>query len=140
MIPGAARLSKLSNRTAEQAAAAIPMIVGADHARFKTSTLDSGREFHPYKDLEEGLAVTCNFANPPNPWERGTKEGFNGLLRQYLPRGRSLDCIGERKLASICERPDCRPRSSLVSALRRRSLIHHSRLRTWWLNLSDLLE
>jgi IS30 family transposase len=112
-MTGAARLAKLSNRTAAQATAAISRIIGAEPARFKTITFDNGTEFHSYKELEDRFSVTCYFAYPHHPWERGINENFNGLLRQYLPKGRSLDYIGERKLASICERLNYRPRKRL---------------------------
>ncbi len=112
-MTGVARLAKLPNRTASYAAAAIAKIISTEPGRFKTITFDNGTEFHSYKKLEAAFPVTCYFANPHHPWERGSNENFNGLLRQYTPKGHSLDYIGERKLNAICERLNDRPRKRL---------------------------
>lgn len=109
-MTGAARMAKLPNRTASLATAAIVRIVGAEPAKFKTITFDNGTEFHSYKKIEELFPTICYFANPHHPWERGSNENFNGLLRQYIPKGRSLAYIGARKLDAICERLNSRPR------------------------------
>lgn len=112
-MTGLSRLAKLPNRTAAHATAAIAKIIRAEPDRFKTITFDNGTEFHSYKELEAAFPVTCYFANPHHPWERGSNENFNGLLRQYIPKGRSLSYIGERKLDAICERLNYRPRKRL---------------------------
>ena len=113
-MTGLSRIAKLPNRTAAHATAAIARIISAEPDRFKTITFDNGTEFHSYKKLEAAFPVTCYFANPHHPWERGSNENFNGLLRQYIPKGRSLDYIGQRKLDAICERLNYRPRKRLA--------------------------
>lgn len=112
-MTGAARLAKLPNRTASHATAAMVRIISDEPDLFKTITFDNGTEFHSYKKLEAQFPVTCYFANPHHPWERGSNENFNGLLRQYLPKGHALDYIGQRKLDAICERLNYRPRKRL---------------------------
>jgi IS30 family transposase len=109
-MTGEARLAKLSNRTAANACAAITKIIRSEPYRFKSITFDNGTEFHSYKKLESQFPIVCYFANPHHPWERGTNENFNGLLRQYIPKGHSLDYIGNRKLAFFCDRLNNRPR------------------------------
>lgn len=109
-MTGEARLAKLSNRTAANACAAITKIIRSESYKFKSITFDNGTEFHSYKKLESQFPIVCYFANPHHPWERGTNENFNGLLRQYIPKGRSLDYIGNRKLAFFCDRLNNRPR------------------------------
>ena len=109
-MTGEARLAKLSNRTASQTITALSKIINSDPSRFKTITFDNGTEFHSYKILEDRFPLTCYFANPHHPWERGTNENFNGLLRQYIPKGRSLDYIGNRRLNFFCDRLNNRPR------------------------------
>ena len=113
-MTGVSRLAKLPNRTASHAAAAMARIISAEPDLFKTITFDNGTEFHSYRKLESLFLVTCYFANPHHPWERGSNENFNGLLRQYLPKGHSLDYIGQRKLDVICERLNYRPRKRLA--------------------------
>ena len=109
-MTGEARLAKLSNRTAANACAAIAKIIRSEPYKFKSITFDNGTEFHSYKKLEIQFPIVCYFANPHHPWERGTNENFNGLLRQYIPKGRSLDYIGNRKLDFFCDRLNNRPR------------------------------
>ena len=109
-MTGEARLAKLPNRTASYACAAIAKIIRSEPSRFKTITFDNGTEFHSYKKLESRFPIVCYFANPHHPWERGTNENFNGLLRQYIPKGCSLDYIGNRKLNFFCDRLNNRPR------------------------------
>ena len=57
--------------------------------QFKTITSDNGTEFHDYASVEADTSVKFYFATPYHSWERGTNENFNGLLRQYIPKGMS---------------------------------------------------
>ena len=84
---GLARIAKLANRTTDLTINAISKIIMNEPSKFKTITFDNGSEFHSYKKLEKRFNITCYFANPHHPWERGCNENFNGLLRQYLPKG-----------------------------------------------------
>ena len=110
---GLAKVAKVLHRTASQVNAAIGRIIAAEPHLFKTITFDNGTEFHSYKHLENRFGITCYFAAPHHPWERGSNENFNGLLRQYLPKGASMDYLGDRKLARICRRINNRPRKRL---------------------------
>jgi len=113
-MTGLARTGKVPHRTASQTNAAIARIVAAEPHLFKTITFDNGTEFHSYKKLEKRFGITCYFAAPHHPWERGTNENFNGLLRQYLPKGVSLDYFGDTKISRICRRINERPRKRLA--------------------------
>src|SRR3989344_2212008 len=53
----------------------------------KTETLDNGNEFSRYESLEKETGMEIYFAYPYHSWERGSNENFNGLLRQYFPKG-----------------------------------------------------
>lgn len=110
---GLARTAKILHRTAAQTNAAISRILAAEPHLFKTITFDNGTEFHSYKRLEAKFPITCYFAAPHHPWERGTNENFNGLLRQYFPKGGSLASIGDKKINRICEKLNNRPRKRL---------------------------
>lgn len=110
---GITRMAKLRNRTAVSAAMAITAIIKGEPRLFKTLTFDNGTEFHSYKDIEAATGVTCYFANPHHPWERGCNENLNGLLRQYIPKGTKLDGIGRTKVWKICRDLNTRPRKRL---------------------------
>lgn len=110
---GANRLVKLNNRTAANVNAALIQIISKEPHLFKTITFDNGSEFHRYQKLEEKTGIICYFANPHHPWERGSNENFNGLLRQYFPKGRSLSHIGHVKVLAISDKLNTRPRKRL---------------------------
>jgi IS30 family transposase len=112
-MTGYNKMVKLSNRTAILTTKALSRIIGSQPDTFKTITFDNGTEFHSYKDLEEKFSLTCYFSNPHHPWERGSVENFNGLLRQYLPKGASLDNLTPQRLDAICKRLNTRPRKRL---------------------------
>lgn len=82
---GLSKVAKLPNRTANLTNTALSKIIHSEPAIFKTITFDNGTEFHSYKDLEAKFSLTCYFSNPHHPWERGSVENYNGLLRQYFP-------------------------------------------------------
>jgi transposase, IS30 family len=112
-MTGLARMVKLKNKTASLALRAISNTIAHEPHTFKTITFDNGTEFHSYKKLEERFSLLCYFANPHHPWERGSNENFNGLLRQYIPKGTSLHNIAERRILAIREQLNSRPRKRL---------------------------
>ncbi len=56
----------------------------------KTLTYDRGKEMAEHERLAERLATQVFFADPYSPWQRGTDENIDGLLRQYPPKGTDL--------------------------------------------------
>jgi IS30 family transposase len=78
-----------------------------------TLTVDNGKEFSRHADLGKVIGMDVYFAHPYHSWERGLNEHTNGLLRQYLPKKRSLDTLTKRELAYIVDRINNRPRKSL---------------------------
>jgi transposase, IS30 family len=110
---GMSRMAKLSNRTAQNTNNALLKIISTEPNMFKSITFDNGTEFHSYKEIEKAFPVTCYFANPHHPWERGSVENFNGLLRQYFPKGTSLSYVGNKRLELISNRINSRPRKRL---------------------------
>lgn len=80
----------------------------------KTVTPDRGREFAFYRTVTEALPhVTFYFANPHSPWERGTNENTNGLLREYFPKGCDMLKVTEKQLQEKIVNMNLRPRKCL---------------------------
>lgn len=79
----------------------------------KTLTYDRGKEMAEHERLAQRLAIRVFFADPHSPWQRGTNENTNGLLRQYLPKGTDLSGYTQRELNAIAQRLNTRPRKCL---------------------------
>jgi len=79
----------------------------------KTLTYDRGKEMTEHERLAQQLAIRVFFADPHSPWQRGTNENTNGLLRQYLPKGTDLSGYPQRELNTIAHRLNTRPRKCL---------------------------
>jgi transposase, IS30 family len=79
----------------------------------KTLTYDRGKEMAQHERLAQRLAIQVFFAEPHSPWQRGTNENTNGLLRQYLPKGTDLSGYTQRELNTIAHRLNTRPRKCL---------------------------
>lgn len=79
----------------------------------KTLTYDRGKEMAEHARLARRLAIRVFFADPHSPWQRGTNENTNGLLRQYLPKGTDLSGYTQRELNAIAHRLNTRPRKCL---------------------------
>jgi len=79
----------------------------------KTITVDNGKEFAEHVKLAKGTGAKVFFAHPYHSCERGLNEHTNGLLRQYLPKNRSLENLTKKELAKIIKKINNRPRKSL---------------------------
>ena len=79
----------------------------------KTLTVDNGKEFSGFKELEEKTGLTVYFADPYSAWQRGTNENTNGLLRQYFPKGTDFRTVTEKDLAFAVKKLNHRPRKCL---------------------------
>ncbi|RYY82479.1 MAG: IS30 family transposase [Chitinophagaceae bacterium] len=90
---GYAIVKKLSTRSMLEATQAALMALAEHGKRIKTITFDNGTEFHDYATLEQIHPVKCYFATPYHSWERGSNESFNGLLRQYFPKGTCMSTV-----------------------------------------------
>ncbi len=103
-------IGKLTARTASATNARLRMLMAKHPGSFTTVTADNGCEFHAYRDLEELTSVEFYFANPYHSWERGTNENTNGLIRQYLPKGCSMDDLSQARCNAIARTLNHRPR------------------------------
>jgi IS30 family transposase len=79
----------------------------------QTLTVDNGKEFSRFKEIEDKTGLTVYFADPYAAWQRGTNENTNGLLRQYVPKGTDFRKITEKYLAVAVKKLNHRPRKCL---------------------------
>ncbi|MGH8244968.1 MAG: IS30 family transposase [Gammaproteobacteria bacterium] len=79
----------------------------------QTLTYDRGAEMAEHETLARALRICVYFADPHSPWQRGTSENTNGLLRQYLPKGTDLSAVSQRDLNRIAAQLNTRPRRVL---------------------------
>ena len=78
-----------------------------------TLTLDNGKEFSRFKELEKALALKAYFAEPYHSCQRAINENTNGLLRQYLPKKTSFKNLAAEELNTYVEKLNNRPRKKL---------------------------
>jgi len=78
-----------------------------------TITVDNGMEFGSFKVLEKKLGTPIYFSHPGCPWERGSNENCNGLLRRYFPKGTDFAEVSEEELQEIVCQLNDRPRKVL---------------------------
>ena len=79
----------------------------------RSLTWDQGKEMSEHRRFSVESGVEVYFCDPQSPWQRGSNENTNGLLRQYFPRGESLAGINQERLDEIANKLNGRPRKTL---------------------------
>ena len=79
----------------------------------RTLTWDRGTEMAAHAELAPQTGLSVFFCDPHSPWQRGTNENTNGLLRQYFPKGTDLSRHDAEQLAAVAHTLNTRPRKIL---------------------------
>ncbi len=107
-------LAKVSSKETETVISAL-----IEHASklptelYKSLTWDRGREMADHKRFTLATDIAVYFCDPQSPWQRGSNENTNGLLRQYFPKGTDLSVHSQEHLDAIARRLNERPRQTL---------------------------
>jgi len=80
---------------------------------YKSLTWDRGKEMADHKRFSLDTDIKVYFCDPQSPWQRGSNENTNGLLRQYFPKGMDLSNINQNRLNAVARQLNERPRKTL---------------------------
>ena len=80
---------------------------------YKSLTWDRGKEMADHKRFTLDTKIKVYFCDPQSPWQRGSNENTNGLLRQYFPKGMDLSNVHQNRLNAVARRLNERPRETL---------------------------
>jgi len=92
--------------------AVIPVIGGLPQALRRSLTWDQGKEMSRHQQIAVAAGVDIYFCDPHSPWQRGSNENTNGLLRQYFPKGTDIPASPAR-LQEVADELNGRPRKTL---------------------------
>ena len=93
--------------------ALITQTAAIPHDLRRTLTWDQGREMALHEDIAALTGFRIYFCDPHSPWQRGTNENTNGLLRQYFPKGTDLSIHSGQDLRRVADELNNRPRLCL---------------------------
>jgi transposase, IS30 family len=107
-------LVKLKNKESEQVARVLGRhILKLPSTLRRSITWDRGSELAAHKAFTVATDVKVYFCDPHSPWQRGSNENTNGLLRQYFPKGSDLSAFSQRQLDRVAHELNQRPRMTL---------------------------
>jgi len=106
-------MGKLVGKHAEPCAEKTIAILTPFVDKVRSITADNGKEFAKFERIAETLEALFFFAHPHHPWERGTNENTNGLIRQYLPKSMGFEFLTQEDCQRIMDKLNNRPRKCL---------------------------
>jgi transposase, IS30 family len=107
-------LVKLKDKTAPKVRLAFEKAMKKIPEQMRTSlTYDQGHEMSEHKLFSENMKMKVYFCHPASPWERGTCENTNGLIRDYFPKGTDFNKVPLRELRRVQHQLNERPRKTL---------------------------
>ena len=102
------------DRTAERVAALLARKMEALPDFLRNSvTWDQGKEMAEHANFTVKTGIDVYFCDPHSPWQRGSNENTNGLLRQYFPKGTDLSAYTQAELDAVADELNNRPRQTL---------------------------
>lgn len=108
-------LVKVANKdTASVVSALIKQARKLPRQLYQSLTWDRGKELADHRRFTLATDVDVYFCDPRSPWQRGTNENTNRLLRQYLPKGTDLSVFSQAQLSTIARHLNERPRKTLT--------------------------
>ncbi len=102
-----------NNKTSKVIPALIKQAKKLPAELYKTLTWDRGAEMTNHAEFTVATEIQVYFCDPKSPWQRGSNENTDRLLRQYFPKGTNLSVHSQQKLSSIARQLNERPRKTL---------------------------
>jgi len=107
-------LSKVANKDTQTIVSAlITQAKKLPNELYKSLTWDRGKELADHRRFTLATNIDVYFCDPQSPWQRGSNENTNGLLRQYFPKGADLSVYSQAHLNKVARQPNERPRKTL---------------------------
>lgn len=107
-------LAKVANKDTQTVVSAlIKQAKKIPNELYKSLTWDRGKELADHRRLTLATNIDVYFCDPQSPWQRGSNENTNGLLRQYLPKGTDLSVYSQAQLNKVARQLNERPRKTL---------------------------
>jgi IS30 family transposase len=113
-VSRATMLVRLRSKDAATVRVSLARVLGRLPEQLRGSlTWDRGPELAEHAELSRVTGIPVYFCDPQSPWQRGTNENTNGLLRQYFPKGTPLSGVSQATLNACARRLNRRPRKVL---------------------------